>query len=132
MNRYTLTRLKAIIRRYPQIKLAYLFGSAAKNKMGPLSDYDFAIYVAERKSIRARDIQFQLQADISRLLRTDRVDVVLLNFLDSPELKYAIVRDGRLLVEREPFKIIFEPRALNEYFDFKEGLKRYQLTKAAP
>ena len=35
--------LAQIFREYQHVKLVYLFGSRAKNAVGPLSDYDFAV-----------------------------------------------------------------------------------------
>jgi len=63
-------------------------------------------------------------------LLTDKVDVVILNLTDSPELKYNIITQGRLIYEKEPYRIIVEPRILNDYFDFRSLLLRHHLTKA--
>jgi len=68
--------------------------------------------------------------EISRTLKTDRIDIIILNLTDSPELKYKIIKEGRLLYSEEPFKVLIEPRILNDYFDFHETLVRYQLTKS--
>jgi len=45
-----------------------------------------------------------------------------------PEMKYAIITEGILLYEKEPYRVIVEPRILNEYFDFRIMLKRHGLT----
>lgn len=125
-----LQRAKNVIKHYPAIKLAYLFGSRATGKTGPRSDHDFAVYLDEKDPRTLADIQFALQSDLCRALGSDRVDVVVLNTAQSPELKYAVVRDGQLLHEEEPFKIIVEPRILNEYFEFRDLLTRFGLTRA--
>jgi len=67
---------------------------------------------------------------ISRLLKSDKVDVVLLNEVASPEMKYLVISTGRLIFEREPYKVLVEPKILHEYFDFREMLLRYKLTSA--
>lgn len=123
-------KLKPIFEDYPEIKLAYLFGSRATGKEGHLSDYDFAIYIDGKNKNRMYEIKFDLIDRISRLLKTDNIDVVILNLADKPELKYSIIQEGKLIFEKEPFKVIVEPKILNEYFDFHKSLLKYKLTRA--
>jgi predicted nucleotidyltransferase len=122
--------LKPVFRSYPEIKLVYLFGSRARKSCGPVSDYDFAVYFGDSTSRRMFSIKLDLMGHISRILKTDRVDIVILNLTKSPELKYAVVKEGIVLFEREPFKVIIEPKILNEYFDFHTMISKYGLTKA--
>lgn len=113
----------------PQIKLAYLFGSQGRGEAGALSDYDFAFYLAEKDPKEIFEIRLQLLSRLSRLFKTDNLDVVILNTIESPELKYDIIKDGELIFEREPYRVLIEPKILNEYFDFHILLSRYNLTK---
>lgn len=114
------TKVQAIFEAHKEVKLAYLFGSQAHGKTGPLSDYDFAVYFGEVFSpIEAFNLKLALLNDLSRALDTDAVDLVILDNLDAPELGYHIISGGKLLVEREPYKMIVEPRMMNAYFDFK-------------
>ena len=118
-----------IFKLYPQMKLVYLFGSRAIDKSGPLLDYDLTVFLDEiDKKIRF-DIKLSLMGKLSHKLATDAIDVVVLNDTQSPELKYSIVTEGRLIYEEEPYKVFLEPRIFNEYFDFMYGLKKYNLTK---
>ncbi|MBM4136507.1 MAG: nucleotidyltransferase domain-containing protein [Nitrospira sp.] len=130
MKKKELDSLKTVFHRYPEIKLVYFFGSRAKRSYGPLSDYDFAVYFGDIKDNRMFSIKLDLIAQISRILKTDRVDIVILNRTKSPELKYIILKEGILVFEREPFKVMVEPKILNEYFDFHKILSKYELTKA--
>jgi predicted nucleotidyltransferase len=125
-----LRRLNSIFKSYSEVKLVYLFGSRAACKASPLSDYDFAVYLDTKDRKRMYEIRFELFDKISRLLKTNKVDIVILNLTEAPELKYLIICEGRLIFEREPFKVIVEPNILNEYFDFQAGLLRYHLTRA--
>jgi hypothetical protein len=95
-----------------------------------MSDYDFAVFVDKKEKKEIARIQFQLMDELSRFLETDKVDVVMLDSTNSPELKYNILHEGKLIFEREPFRVLFEPRILNEYFDFHLSLKRHGLTRA--
>jgi len=110
--------------------MVYLFGSRVVGKEPPLSDYDFAVYLDTGDKKRMYEIKFELFDRISRMLKTDRIDIVILNLTESPELKYQIIKEGKLIFQIEPFKIIVEPNILNEYFDFQMILLRYNLTQA--
>jgi len=118
-----------IFKDYHYIKLVYLFGSQASGKTGPLSDYDFAFYLKTKNRKKMSQVQFGLMDKLSRVLKTDKIDVVILNTLKSPELKFNIIKHGKLIYEKEPFKLILEPMILNQYFDFKKQLLKYNLTK---
>lgn len=118
-----------IFQLYPQVKLVYFFGSRAKGKDGTLSDYDFAVYLDEKDKKKRFDMRLDLMGKLSRELKIDAVDVVVLNDAESPELKYDIIKEGKLIYEKEPYKVALEPRILNEYFDFMHGLRKYDLTK---
>jgi len=119
-----------VFEKYPKVKLVYLFGSQATGKTGPLSDYDFAVYLDEKDSKKRFDLKLELMGGVTGVLKTDNVDIVVLNDIDGPELKYNIIKEGILLLEKEPFKVIIEPRIITEYIDFHDSLLRYNLTKA--
>jgi predicted nucleotidyltransferase len=122
--------VRSIIQSHPEIKLAYLFGSRATGHTGDLSDFDFAFYADEKDIKKLYDLKFTLGDKISRTLKTDKVDIVILNLTESPELKYNIIKEGKLIYSEEPFKVLIEPRIMNQYFDFHDLLARYNLTKA--
>ena len=122
-----LKELNNIFSKYPDLKLVYLFGSQVSGKTGPLSDYDFAFYIKAEKK-KAYYTSLKIEGEISKVLSTDKIDVVILNHTDSPELKYSIIKDGKIIYEIEPYKVLIEPGILNEYFDFRFLLRKYQLT----
>ena len=122
-------KIREISEKY-QLKLVYLFGSMASGKTGPLSDYDFAVYLDEKDFKKRFDIRLKLIAEISEIFKTDKIDVCVLNDIKSPELKYNIIKEGILLLEKEPFKVVIEPQIITEYIDFHSSLLRYNLTKA--
>ena len=129
MTQNKFKNLNSIFKLHPKIKLVYFFGSKAKRKAGPLSDYDFAFYVEEKDKKRIFELQLKLIKDLTRFLKTDKVDILMLNLIEGPELKYNIINEGKLIYEKEPYKVLIEPRILNEYFDFRMSLLRYNLTK---
>lgn len=129
LTKNDLRKLIKIFSLEPKIKLVYFFGSMAAGDAGPASDYDFAIYLIEKDKKKMFDIKFELQDKISRELKTDKVDIVILNLVESPELKFNIIKNGKLIFVKEPFKVLIEPKILNEYFDFHLSLLKHGLTK---
>jgi len=130
LSNLEIDNLKKLFQSKSQIKLVYLFGSQVSQKTGPLSDYDFAFYIDEKDKKKLFDLKLNLISKLSQLLKSDKIDVVILNMVESPELKYNIIKDGKLIFEREPYRILIEPQILNSYFDFHNLLLRYNLTKA--
>jgi len=130
MDAKTRERLSDVFASLPEVKLAYFFGSRSRGQDGPLSDYDFAVYVDEQNALMIHDIRLSLMERIGQVVGSNRVDVVMLNSAVSPELKYHAIATGILLFEREPFKVLVEPRLLNEYFDHLTLLRLNHLTQA--
>lgn len=122
--------LLPIFKKYPAIKLAYFFGSQVRDEAGPISDYDFAVYTNEKDKKKNFDLKLDILTKLNKVLKTDHIDLVVLNTTESPELKYNIIKEGELIYEREPYKVLVEPKILNEYFDFHTMLLKYNLTKA--
>lgn len=129
MDKQTLQKLNTVFESFPSLKLVYLFGSRATGKTGPLSDYDFALYIDEKDSIKMYDVSFQVSHKVGLVLKSDKIDIVILNLAESPELKYAIVTEGKLLFEREPYLLLFEPRVMTDFFDFRAMLRKHKLTR---
>lgn len=122
-------KIREIAEKY-QLKLVYLFGSQVTGKTGPLSDYDFAVYLDEKDPKKRFDVRLKLISEVSEIFKTDKVDICVLNDIEGPELKYNIIKEGIVIFEKEPFKIIVEPKIITEYIDFHSSLLRYNLTKA--
>lgn len=129
MPKINYVKLKPIFKLFSEIKLVYLFGSRAAGKQGPLSDYDFAIYLDSGDKRKMLDIKLSLYHLLGRALKTDKIDVVIFNLTGQSELKYNIINEGKIIYEIEPYRLSLEPRVLNEYFDFRAGLLRHKLTK---
>jgi len=109
------------------VVLAYLLGSQARGRAHALSDVDIAVLLAGSLDKKQRfDACLKLMAELSRLLRRDEVDVVILN--DVPvALRYRVLRDGVLLSCRDHDRMIdFRLRTVNEYLDFKPILMRHE------
>lgn len=135
MENIDIYKLGSIFEKFSPIKLVYFFGSMASGQAGPLSDYDFAVYFdlqknSDKDKEMMFDIKFKLMDQLSRALKTDKVDVAILNLTEEPEFKYNVIKDGKLIYDQEPFRVLIEPKILNEYFDFRYFMQKYNLTKA--
>lgn len=125
-----LSEIKQIFEQVGGVKLAYLFGSQADGQTGPLSDYDFAVYLGEKDNKKIFAKKIEIQNRISKSLETNNVDVAVLDEIDEPEFKYSVIAGGKLIFEEEPYQMLVEPMILNQYFDFRDSLRKYNLTAA--
>lgn len=109
------------------VSFAYLFGSQVSGKTGPLSDYDFGVYFSDIDNETTKEIskkQMDLASDLEEVLKVKKVDVVPLN-IAFPALAYHIVKTGKRIYElNSDARVLFEVRAMNEYFDFLPMLEK--------
>ena len=124
-TRQKLTKLRSLFRKYKSIQLVYLFGSRATGKSGPASDYDFAVYVNPKNQGESFDLLLTLMVQIPLILGTDKVDVVILNQLDSILLKHNIVQEGQVLFEIPSIRLTLELAIIGEYRDFRIMEQQY-------
>jgi len=75
----------------PRVAFAYLYGSRASGKAGPMSDYDIAVFFDEPNIAKRHDALFRLDAEVSKVLKTNAVDIHCLNDMQTPELKFNII-----------------------------------------
>lgn len=103
-----------------KIVFAYLFGSAAKNEMSPLSDIDIAVYLSGVESEAFFDIKLSLHADICRTLKRNDVDLLILNTVPNNILIADIIRHGVVIYEtNREAREDYEVRKLHDAIDFK-------------
>ena len=116
--------LKETFKKYP-IVAAYLFGSRAIKKQGPLSDYDFGIQLSRRVSKNQYlTLRLKLMRDIARALQKDQIDVVIYN--ESPLLLQYEILKGNLIYECKPAeraRMMFE--TLRLYLDWQYYEKKF-------
>lgn len=128
-----LQKLSRTLESEPDIAFAYLFGSVAKGRNGPLSDVDVAVYFSPEGDARSRfRRQIQLTSKLSNTLERDDIDVVRLQ--DAPlDLAREIVEHGKLLFcHDDNLRVDFVFRVVRDYLDAEplrklewEALKAY-------
>lgn len=118
-------RARPVFDRHPEVQVVYLFGSRAGKASRRTSDYDFGVLCA-RSTPRmvALDLGLLLVGELSLALRTDAIDVVILNTSQSTPLRYAVVTDGVRIFERDTDTDAFELHTRREYEDFMALRKR--------
>lgn len=129
METKTQHALNTLFSKEPGLKLAYLFGSRAEGLADEGSDYDFAVYYDGISKEEMASQYLSLLGSISSLLKTDDVDLVVLNNTENALLAYEIVSKGELLFYEEPYEVNIPPKIFNMYFDHKMMLQRNGLTK---
>lgn len=109
---------------------AYLFGSQARGDAHADSDVDVAVLLPEDVDRGPFGVPGRIRGELERLLRR-RVEVIDLRAA-SPDLIHRILRDGHLLVDRDPDgRVRFEVHARNLYFDVLPYLQEYRRYRAA-
>ncbi len=117
-----------------EIEVAYIFGSVAQNESNSLSDIDLAVILNEEKidaGLYPYGYKAHLLCDLMKLLKTNRVDLVILN--DAPPLlRHRVLYYGKLIcANNEARRIRFHVDTINEYNDFKylSGTHSGRITK---
>ncbi len=119
-----INKLKDIFKGYPYIASAYLFGSQATGRTGPMSDVDIAVLLKEphpkgRDLIHAMDY---LAFRIEEVLKKE-VDIVELNS-QGLIFQHNALRSGKLIYDADPsFRIKYIARIISNYCDFEPTLR---------
>ena len=81
--------IQDVLAKDTRILFAYLFGSRAKGMAGERSDWDIAVYTADKagQPVPAA-LPFYIEAEIAALPATSDVQVTILNGLESPLLRF--------------------------------------------
>lgn len=111
-------RVRAFFDAEPATVAVYLFGSTARGDAGPASDVDVAVLFYAPPAATLMGSGLSLAGRLEQMLGT-RVDLIVLNNA-SADLVHRVLRDGDLLVDRDPGRRIrFEVAKRNEYFDLQ-------------
>jgi len=105
------------------IAAVYLFGSVARGTATGMSDVDIGIlFHSSIDASRYFDLRLEYLSRIMTILRTEKMDVVILN--QAPlHLSYEVVSHGNLLIDRDPRqRAAFEANRIGRYLDFKPFL----------
>jgi len=115
--------LKNELEKEKDVIFAYIFGSYAEGREGPLSDFDIGIFLKNTsKDFFERKIEFNNL--VTSILKTDEVDIVILNEANV-EISFNIIKNGFLLLSKdEKSRIEYEKKIIKCYMDFDYYRKR--------
>jgi predicted nucleotidyltransferase len=118
-------KLREFFSKVEGVTLAYLFGSTIRREANRLSDIDIAVLFDDTLLQKeAFDLQLELIGELTELLKTNNVDLVILN--DSPLLlTYNIIREGIILKSDEPVRVKFETKIMSRYLDERYHIQRH-------
>lgn len=118
-------RIEGIFKDYPYIAAAYLFGSAARDKAGPMSDIDIAILLKEpflkgKELIHEEDY---LSYRIAKVLYVKEVDIININ-KQGFVFQHNILQTSRLIYDTDSaFRVKFEMQVISNFCDFEPTIR---------
>ncbi len=120
-----LERLGVIFKDCPYIAAAYLFGSYATGKKGPMSDVDITVLLKESYP-EGRELMHKmdyLAYRIENALQAGEVDLIELN-KQGLIFQHNVLRTGKLIYDADSdFRIRFTAKVISDYCDFEPTLR---------
>lgn len=114
-----ISKLRQIFVKLPYIDFGYMFGSRACEAHASYSDIDIAVYVSRSISPNM-DTELEIHSVLSRGLRVNDVDLIIINNCRNILLLRKIVENGVLILDRNPAgREKFEIDAIHACMDFK-------------
>jgi predicted nucleotidyltransferase len=117
-TRQKLQKVKAFLGRQDFVRAAYLFGSHAEGRSGPLSDMDFAVFLdgsLGKKEMREK--RLFLVNSFSGLLGTDNFDLVVMNGARLL-MNFNIIKNG-IVLKSGSERASIEAHIMCDYLDRK-------------
>ena len=122
-------RLAGALELRTEVLEAYLFGSHATGRAQTHSDIDVAVYVAQGTADGAYGYAAELTAHLMGELRSNEIDVVVLNRAP-PVLYHRVLRDGRRVLARDlRATTTREGYALSRYCDFLPQIAKIEAAR---
>lgn len=98
LSEQVIARIQAVLRKYPQVQKAVLYGSRAKGCYKPGSDIDLTLIGGDELTL---DVLYHISWELDDLLLPYTFDLSLFHQIDDPDVKDHIQRVGVVLYERE-------------------------------
>jgi predicted nucleotidyltransferase len=118
-------RARGVLEASRGVVCAYLYGSRARGSARPDSDVDIAVLFETDPPATFEGLPLDLEGDLENAIGLP-VQLLVLNGAPA-DLVHRVLRDGVLLLERDPSaRIRFEVRRRNEYFDLLPVLREYR------
>lgn len=126
MDEKSESRIRRFLAGNDEVMLGYLFGSRVSGRVGPMSDYDFALFLSGRPE--DPDFRYNVAHELTMRLPSGNADLLLLN--EAPiELAYAVIAQGRCLFARSAvIRVEYEAYVLSRYGDYLPVLRAQRQT----
>lgn len=113
-------KITPVLSAYPDVELAYLFGSQVNEHIGPMSDVDIAVLFQRPVDIA---VMMALKHQIGEILQCSHVDLISLNSA-SIELSYSVICNGKNIYMTDLATLVeYEAKVLSLYGDYLPVLK---------
>ena len=107
-------QIRCLLEGQKMVKFAYLFGSQAAGKSGPLSDLDIGVYLDGR--VNHLTYRLKLLEKLIKITNKENIEIIILN-MAPPLLKYEVIRHNHIIKDNMPHRVIFETEVLRDYLD---------------
>jgi len=114
-------QLEKLLKKYPNVLFAYLFGSYARDDAIERSDVDVAVYLVDPSFDRRLRIHHDLAVTLNK-----EVDVVVLNDVRNIYLLKDILDEG-IVVKESDERDFFEVKKYHEILDFLAFKRLYDV-----
>ncbi len=121
-----LQSVKDVLEQDSGIAFGYIFGSCAHSETAKNSDIDIAIYFYQNFERDYFESKLALYADLSRKLKMNQIDLVILNTCKNLILIDDIVRNGEVVLDKaSDLRFEFELKMQHRAIDFRH--QRYKV-----
>lgn len=112
--------LKIFHKQKHHFMFVYLFGSRVRQDHSDSSDIDIAVYIDNDVDQEYFDIKSELYLQLSRTLKTNCIDIVVMNQCRNLMLLNNIISHGDLIYEKDQSaRIEYEQNIMHRAIDFK-------------
>lgn len=98
LSEQAIAQIHAVLRKYPQVQKAVLYGSRAKGCHKPGSDIDLTLIGGDELTL---DILYRISWELHELPLPYTVDLSIFHHIDDPDVVDHIRRVGVVLYDRE-------------------------------